>query len=98
MKDDLKERLKKAIDQAEWSWLEPHQERGSIIIVSEELELAEVAFRIATDDQSMIAGWLKENQLTRPNSVQIDHWRSEAGLRLNGVIVQPFVLVQQIPS
>ena len=48
-----------------WSELVRHFAQGTVIFVSPELDLIDVAVRISHDDKDSIAGWMKDGRSTR---------------------------------
>jgi hypothetical protein len=88
--------LEQAIDEAEWSWLEPHAKRGSLILIHPEIKLLEAARKIALDDKDAVQKWIKERKLTKPDQSQIDLWSKTPTKKFMCVVVEPFVVAQEI--
>lgn len=86
------------IEEVEWHWLRLHLERGAVIIVAPALDLAEVATRVASDDSSAVGAWVSSGQLTKPTLEQIGAWNADPMRRFRMLIVQPYVLVQELSS
>ena len=82
-------------DEAEWSWLKAHQERGALFIVSISLNLNEVVTAIATDQKVQVAQWLQSGNLARPHAEQLLAWDATPTRRFLTAIVQPYVLIQE---
>ena len=76
-----------------WSELERHFAHGSVVYVSEELDLVEVALRIAHDDKDSITRWMNEGKVAKVSDVQARTWQA-ADVQLWASVVSPFVLVQ----
>src|SRR5689334_17438828 len=98
MKDknqEVLESLKETLDTAKWSWLEPHQARGAVILVAPELDLMDVAFRVATDDKASVEAWLQSQKLARPTADQVATWTEIPDKPFSIVVVQPYVLIQE---
>lgn len=93
---DLRVELRESIDEAEWNWLEPHAQRDSLIVVSSHLDLVEVGVAIATDNTLTVQHWIEEALIQKPSSDQLDNWTGQQGKRFNALIVQPYVLVQEL--
>ncbi len=83
------------IQEVEWHWLRPHQERGAVIVVAPALDLTEAGRRIAADDTATVAGWIAAGLLTKPDNEQVEAWNADPTRRLRLLIVQPYVLVQE---
>jgi len=93
----LSEKLKTEIEEADWSMLEPHHERQALILVASDLNLPTVGEKVATDDVDSIKQWMTEGKVSKPEDSQIDKWKENPyrkGFRF--IIVQPYVLIQEI--
>jgi hypothetical protein len=86
----LREKLAGEIGTVAWSWLRPHQERGVLFLVGEELELIEVAIAVAEDRAETIRSWLDAGLLNQPGPEQVEEWEISGGL-FAGVIVKPYI-------
>ncbi len=84
------------IEEVEWHWLRLHLERGALIIIQPQLALREAARTVAADEVAEVRGWIEAGQITKPTLEQIAAWNAEPGKRFRMVIVQPYVLVQEI--
>jgi len=93
---DLKAELRESIDEAEWEWLIPHVQRDAVILVAKELNLLDVAEAIANDRQQSVQQWIDEQLITKPSVDQLGQWNSDRQKRFNTLILQPFVLAQEI--
>ena len=92
--DSLISKLRESIEDGEWSWLAPHQARGALVLVSQDLDLAEVGSAISRDSVSEVSTWLQQGKLLKPGPTQIDGWDATPALKFRFLIVQPYVLVQ----
>ncbi|MGI0490619.1 DUF2288 domain-containing protein [Alkalinema pantanalense CENA528] len=92
----LREELTESIDEAEWAWLAPHLARDVVIVVTGGLSLVEVGLAIAQDDSIAVGRWVTEQLLTKPSLEQLETWPQTK--RFQALIVQPYVLVQEISS
>jgi|SRR6185369_6870358 len=90
-----KEELLLAIDETEWSWLRPHLEQGGLILVSDSLDLAEAALKVAADDVATIEQWISDGKIGKPSETQILHWNGEKQKKFAMLIVSPYVLIQE---
>lgn len=93
---DLRAELQEAIDEAEWTWLEPHARRDSLIIVSPGLDLVDVGMAIASDNTLYVQRWIEEALLQKPTPSQLSDWELDQAKRFNALIVQPYVLAQEL--
>jgi hypothetical protein len=94
MTQDLKLELTEMVGPAEWRWLSPHASRDAVVLVNQELELADVGVALATDDVSTVNRWIAEELITKPTPEQLQTWEQNSEKRFQSLIVQPFVLVQ----
>ena len=96
MTQELRQELAEMVGPAEWRWLSPHANKGSVVVVNPALDLVEVGFAIATDDVSTVDRWISEALLTKPTPDQLIDWNQTQNRQFTSLIVQPFVLVQEI--
>ena len=93
--ENLREKLEKEVGPADWKVIGPHYNRGAVIIVSPELDLIDVAIKVAEDDVDLVQDWIKEEKLLRPTPDDAKEWE-ESGRELTSIVVSPFVLVQKM--
>jgi hypothetical protein len=93
---NLRTELAEMIDQAEWEWLMPHAQRDAVVIVDATLNLLDVGVAIASDNVSAVQHWISEQQLYKPSPEQLTDWSTDRTHRFNALIVQPYVLVQDL--
>lgn len=93
-----RDELSRTIDEAEWQWLKAHLERGGLVVVSPELDLAETGVSIAADDIAVISRLLASSLLAKPTLEQIAAWDGERSKKFLMLIVSPYVLIQEPPS
>lgn len=79
-----------------WHDLKDHLERGAIIVVDPDLDLREVADHIAGDHVAIVQDWIKEAKIGKPTAPQIQAWDEAPTKEFNFLIVQPYVLVQEL--
>ena len=77
-----------------WAELARHFAQGSVVFVSPELDLIDVAVRISHDDKDSIARWMGEGKIGKVTDEQAQAW-AEAQAELWTSVVHPFILVQQ---
>jgi hypothetical protein len=80
--------------QLPWTELQRYFAGGSVIVVSDALDLIDVAARIAADDKATVAAWLDEQRIAKVTDAQARAWL-EADATLWTVVVKPWILVQQ---
>lgn len=91
----VREILQESLDEAEWSWLEPHLERDALILISVELDLLGVGEKIAQDDQLQVAEWIQKGLISKPSVFQLDEWKKKPDKKFLTLVVQPYVLAQE---
>ena len=92
--DALRAKINGETARMPWKELERFYAAGAVIAVSNDLDLVEVAYRVASDDKAAVAQWMAENRVGRVSDAQASAWL-EADLSLWTVVVKPWVLVQQ---
>jgi hypothetical protein len=90
---ELHDKINSETARIPWSELERHFAHGNVVYVSEELDLVEVALRVAHDDKASIARWMSEGKLAKVSDLQAQTWQA-AESRLWASVVSPYVLVQ----
>jgi hypothetical protein len=77
-----------------WGELQRHFALGSVVFVSPELDLIDVAVRISHDDKERIASWMADGKIGKVTDEQAQAW-TEGQASLWTSVVHPFILVQQ---
>lgn len=77
-----------------WAELERHFARGSVIRVTPDLDLVEVAMKLVRDQKLEIEELMASGQLVRANDEHARDW-SARDPELWAVVVVPWVLVQE---
>ncbi|HEY9657750.1 MAG TPA: DUF2288 domain-containing protein [Allocoleopsis sp.] len=96
--DDLRTELAEMLDEAEWDWLIPHAQRDAVVIVAPGLDLLDVGVALASDNVSAVQHWISEQLLIKPSPEQMADWGNDRTRRFNALIVQPYVLVQDLAA
>ncbi|QSJ17500.1 DUF2288 family protein [Nostoc sp. UHCC 0702] len=96
MSSDLRAELTQNLDEAEWEWLIPHVQRDAVIVVALELDFLEVAEAIANDNIPSVQQWIDQQLIAKPTTVKIGEWNGDRTKRFHTLIIQPYVLVQEI--
>ena len=90
---ELHDKINRETARVRWSELERHFAHGAVVWVSAELDLVEVALRIAHDDKDAITRWMADGRLAKVSDVQARTWQASDAV-LWASVVNPFVLVQ----
>ena len=95
MSEDLKEKLKTEVEQADWDMLKQHHEKQAVFIVSKDLDILDVGVALAQDDKESVQLWLDKEQLAKPNTNQVENFEKSPYEKFcRFIIIQPFVLIQ----
>ena len=90
---ELHDKINRETGRIKWSELQRHFASGSVIWVSEALDLIDVALRVAHDDRESVARWMNDGSVAKVSDAQAQGWL-EADEVLWASVVSPFVLVQ----
>ena len=91
-----REELALSVDEAEWQWLKPHLERGTLITVAAVLDLAEAAERIAADDARVVGEWITSGKVGKPTAENIAVWDTTPKKKFLMLVISPYVLIQEL--
>ena len=95
MKNKLKDKLKSEIDQADWSMLKVHHDNGALFVVSNKLNLVDVAAAVALDEVNLVKIWLENGDLRRLEDNHVKEFEKNQQVKIGDVvIVQPYVLMK----
>lgn len=92
----LKERLEKDVADISWKDLQPHARRDAVIVVTQDLELSEVAVAIAEDNTTSVRNWIGNSAIAKPTGEQLTDWNQTPEKQFTALIVQPFVVVKEV--
>ncbi|MCU0842569.1 MAG: DUF2288 domain-containing protein [Thiobacillaceae bacterium] len=92
--DTLRARLNAETGRLAWKELERHFARGVVIRVAADLDLVEVAARVARDDQAAVQAWLASGRVARATSDDAVDWNARQPV-FWAVVTAPWVLVQE---
>jgi hypothetical protein len=91
---ELREKVNRETGRLPWSELMRHFASGNVVWVADELDLVDVAVRIAHDDKTSVTQWMSAGQIAKVTDVQAQTWL-ETEASLWACVVSPFILVQQ---
>ena len=90
---DLHDKINRETARLPWSELQKHFAAGTVVFVSADLDLVDVAVRISQDDKASIVQWMADGNVSKVSDLQAQHWlASDAALWT--AVVNPFILVQ----
>ena len=91
----LKEKLSEEIQNCGWELLVPHYERGALLLVSSELNLADVGVALANDDMESVTTWLTSGDLQKVSPEKKEQWdKKNLSEFAEFLIIQPYVLIK----
>ena len=91
---ELRDKVNRETARLPWSELLKHFAQGNVIWVANELDLVEVAMRVAHDDKANITKWMEQGMVAKVSDQQCQSW-IDSGASLWATVVSPFILVQQ---
>ncbi len=94
--DAIRVKLEENLGPVQGSDLGAHLRRDAVFVVAVGHSLVACGVAIATDDAASVAAWLASGALRRPTERERDAWPVDETRRWNAVVVQPFVLVQEL--
>tara|TARA_B110000858_G_scaffold98198_1_gene112926 strand:+ start:5035 stop:5370 length:336 start_codon:yes stop_codon:yes gene_type:complete len=90
----VRQKLNHDTAKIKWGALHEHQKTESVIAVSTELDLIDVACEFTLDNHAQVKAWLEQSQITKVSDEQAQQWNME-DRELWAVVVAPWVLVQE---
>jgi hypothetical protein len=97
MTAELRAQLTELLDEAELDWLKPQLQKDAVVIVHAGLDLVDVGVAIAQDDTLKVDRWIGEQLIAKPNNEHLAKWHQNPQQKFRAIIVQPYVLVQELP-
>lgn len=93
---EMRESFKRDLAEVCWQDLRIHLQRDAIILVAADLDIIQVAVAVAEDDSRQVEAWITGGEIGKPSRRQLDDWEQDLEKRFRMLIVQPFILVQEI--
>jgi hypothetical protein len=90
---ELRLKINRETARLPWTELLKHFASGSVVYVSEELDLVDVAVRISHDDKANIVQWMADGKIAKVSDQQAALWL-DSDAELWTAVVSPFILVQ----
>ncbi|MDP2265663.1 MAG: DUF2288 domain-containing protein [Thiobacillus sp.] len=92
--DLLRAKLNLETAQLQWSELERHFARGSVIKVAIGTDLIDAALNIAENNAATVQEWLADGRIARAEMTDAEDWHARQPM-FWAVVVAPWVLVQE---
>lgn len=93
---NVRDGFAKDLAEVDWKDMRIHLQRDVIILVSEDLDLIDVATDVAEDNKDQISLWIASGKLTKPTKEQIDQWENQLDKPFRMLIAQPYILAQPV--
>lgn len=90
----LHTKLNLETSQIAWEELSRYFAGGHVVVVSNELDLVDVAARVSIDDKASVEQWINEGRVVRATDDHARVWH-ESNPLLWTVVARPWVLVQE---
>jgi hypothetical protein len=81
--------------QIAWQELQYFFARNMAVYVSDDLDLVDVATKIAVDNKAAIEQWMRSGKIAKVSNEQAKNWHA-ADAKVWAVVVKPWVLVQDV--
>ena len=94
--ETLQEKLTRQLDEVTWSGLREHVARDGIIFCSLELDLVETGIAVAEDQTEWVSAKVASGHIAKPTAEELAFFEANPKTLFRFLIVQPFVLVQQL--
>jgi hypothetical protein len=91
---ELQQKVNRETARLPWTELVRHFASGTVVWIAGDLDLIDVAVRIAHDDKSSITQWMAEGKIAKVSDQQAESWLA-ANATLWASVVSPFILVQE---
>jgi len=92
--EELRQKINLETGTLEWGELVRHFAKGMVVIVKPELDLVEVAERLAADDTNQFNAWIEQGKIARALDDDARRWNKTKPLFWS-VVVAPWILVQE---
>ena len=90
----LMEKINQETAQIAWDELQVYFAAGRTFLVSNDLDLVEVAYSMQIDDYAVVQEWMKQGLLTKVTNDKASTWFDNKA-NLWAVVVKPWVLLQE---
>ena len=94
--EDLRRALEAHLGPVQSSDLAAHLRRDAVFVVSGGVPLVSCGVAVATNDTASVGAWLASGTLRRPSAEEAEAWLASSTRRWLALVVQPFVLVQDL--
>ena len=93
---EVRERFEKDVAEVDWRSLRIHTQRDAVILVDAQLDLVEVAWKVAGDAAEEVGGWIEKELLRKPTAEQLASWETQLDKSFRMLIAAPYILLQEV--
>lgn len=93
---EIREGFEKDLGEVDWRSLRIHTQRDSLIMVAVQLDLVDVACKVAADATSEIGEWIEDGLIGKPTTEQLSTWESQLDKPFRMLIAAPYLLIQEV--
>ena len=93
--DILRAKLNLETAQLQWSELERHFARGSVIKIAIGTDLINAALNVAENNAATVQEWLADGRIARAELADAEDWHARQPM-FWAVVVAPWVLIQEV--
>jgi len=95
--NELREAINLETGKISWEELQRHFARGVVVVISNELDLLEVAGKFVEDDKGTIEKWTQQKNISRALDEDAIRWEKNKS-DFWACVIAPWVLVQEITN
>lgn len=93
---EARKKFEDDLAEVDWRSLRIHLQRDALIVVSEQLDLVDVACRVAEDAKDEVSRWIEQGFLLKPTAEECEAWESQLDKPFRMLIVAPYILIQAV--
>lgn len=90
------EDIKQQLDICVWQLIEPHVEKSNLFIIADELDFAEVALDIVSDNTDRVGSLLAKHQIFRIAPEMSYTWNKIPDKKFRMIVLAPYLLIQEV--
>ena len=93
---EAREGFTKDLAEVDWKSLRIHAQRDALILIDDQLDIIEVACKVAADAAEEVGTWIEKGLLAKPTAEQLSSWESELEKPFRMLIAAPYILIQAV--
>jgi hypothetical protein len=90
----MRDQLAALVGDVFWSDLRAHAARDALIVVAEDLDLADAGAAVAADEAARVQGWIQGRLLRKPTAEELARWPADPATVFESLVVAPYVLIR----